>query len=363
MKRVRLTTEDLIAKAKEVHGDKYDYSKTVFATTKKKVTIICPEHGEFEQAPEKHIRRSQGCPKCAKRGKLSNSDIIEQFTSIHGKLYDYSLVNYKNELTKVDIICGKHGAFAQLPLNHKRGVGCPSCVKPKQPKFTYEEFKDKINIIYGSSCELPFLDKILVDEKITIKNVVMGSEHSIRVGWLLKGVGLSIVNAVDKTDFIKKEFVLKHGDTYNYDLVHYNGKDVSVKIICPVHGIFKQTPMNHKLGSGCPTCKESKGEREIRELLINNNTDFVPQHTFDDCKHVRCLPFDFYLPEHNICIEYHGIQHYEPIEFFGGLPKFKERQYRDKIKGVYCKNNSIPLIKIKYNEDVSNVLNDYFNVV
>ena len=111
-------------------------------------------------------------------------------------------------------------------------------------------------------------------------------------------------------------------------------------------------PNNHLNNNGCPRCKESKGEKEIREWLINNKIKYKPQHRFPECKNILTLPFDFYLPEHNTCIEFNGRQHYEPINKWGGIENLKEIQRRDKIKMEYCQNNNIPLIIIKYNDKV-----------
>ena len=146
-----------------------------------------------------------------------------------------------------------------------------------------------------------------------------------------------------------------HSDRYDYSLVDYSGFNKKVKIICHIHGEFEQTPQNHLKGQNCPICKESKGEYKIRELLDNNQIKFIPQYKFDNCKNILPLPFDFYLPDYNICIEYNGIQHYKPIEHFGGKERFILQQKCDKIKFDYCEINKINLIIIKYNESVSKI--------
>ena len=88
-KRVKLTTKEFIAKAKEIHGDKYDYSKVYYVNLGTKVCIICPEHGEFWQTPYHHIKRKQGCPKCGGRVKKNREEFIEAARKIHGDRYDY----------------------------------------------------------------------------------------------------------------------------------------------------------------------------------------------------------------------------------------------------------------------------------
>jgi hypothetical protein len=160
-----------------------------------------------------------------------------------------------------------------------------------------------------------------------------------------------------------EQFKKTHGNKYDYSNVNYLSAHKMVSITCATHGEFKQTAHSHSSGSGCPSCKESGGERKVRLFLNKHKINYNPQHTFDECVNVMKLPFDFYLPDYNICIEYQGIQHYEPIDFFGGVVAFKSNKERDKIKREYCINNNIPLIIIKYNEDVPSILSYNLNVV
>lgn len=123
-----LTQDEVIAKFKKIHGDKYDYSKVIFNKMKEKVCIICPEHGEFWQTPQKHIS-GHGCPICGGTAKLTTQTFIKKSNDIHKFKYDYSLANYINNKTYVEIICPTHGLFKQLPYNHLNGHGCPKCVE------------------------------------------------------------------------------------------------------------------------------------------------------------------------------------------------------------------------------------------
>jgi len=123
--------------------------------------------------------------------------------------------------------------------------------------------------------------------------------------------------------------------------------------------MFPQIPANHLKGVGCPKCQNSKGENSIEKHLKENNIQFENQKTFSDCKHILLLPFDFYLPKHNICIEYDGEQHHKSIKHFGGDKKFQRTKYNDKIKTEYCKQNNIQLIRIPYTEfkNIESILN------
>ena len=112
-------------------------------------------------------------------------------------------------------------------------------------------------------------------------------------------------------------------------------------------------------GKGCPICSESHGERNARKWFEEHKIRYVSQKVFDDCKDKKVLPFDFYLPDYNICIEYQGEQHYRPIEYFGGEEQFKTQYKHDKIKRDYCKNNNIRLLEIPYWENVEETLNNF----
>ena len=103
---------------------------------------------------------------------------------------------------------------------------------------------------------------------------------------------------------------------------------------------------HHRRGSGCPTCKVSKGEDKIMNILKEKSVDFISQHTFDECRLKNKLPFDFYLPEMNVCIEYDGIQHFEIIDHFGGLERYNKQKMKDKIKDDFCYENDIKILTI-----------------
>ena len=121
-----------IKKSKKIHGNKYDYSKVDYINSRTKVSIICPEHGEFSVIPNAHISMKSGCPVCGeiknRENKRETTDIfIEKSKKIHGNKYDYSKVDYVANKTKVCIICPEHGEFWQTPNGHKNGNSCPRC--------------------------------------------------------------------------------------------------------------------------------------------------------------------------------------------------------------------------------------------
>lgn len=122
-----LTTEQFIKKAQQIHNNKYDYSKVEYVNNRTKVCIICPEHGEFWQTPNSHLN-GNGCSSCKGLKKLTTKEFIERAKQVHGNKYDYSKTIYVNKRTKVCIICPIHGEFYQTPHNHVyQKQGCPEC--------------------------------------------------------------------------------------------------------------------------------------------------------------------------------------------------------------------------------------------
>lgn len=126
----KLTKKEFIERVSKIHGDRYDYSLVEYNGIYEKVKIICPVHGVFEQKPTIHIRGS-GCFKCFGTPKSNKEEFIKKAKEVHGDLYDYSLVEYKTNKKYVKIICSKHGVFKQRPDNHIQGFTCPKCKMSK----------------------------------------------------------------------------------------------------------------------------------------------------------------------------------------------------------------------------------------
>lgn len=132
MKNIVSLQKIFIKEAIKIHGDKYNYSKTIYKTARQKVTIICPKHGEFEQLANAHLQ-GEGCFQCEReRRAKSTENFIKEAKKVHGDTYDYCKVNYINRNTPVIIICPKHGEFEQLPSNHLQGKGCSHCKSKEQ---------------------------------------------------------------------------------------------------------------------------------------------------------------------------------------------------------------------------------------
>ena len=120
-------------------------------------------------------------------------------------------------------------------------------------------------------------------------------------------------------------------------------------------------------GNGCPYCKNSKGEMKIINYSKHHNVDYIFQKRFEDCRDIRPLPFDFYIPSYNICIEYDGEQHFMPVRFKGvseedSILRFETQKQRDLIKNKYCQDNKIILYRISYKDfdKIEEILNNIF---
>lgn len=124
--------------------------------------------------------------------------------------------------------------------------------------------------------------------------------------------------------------------------------------------IFEMTPDSFVGGSRCPHCMTSHGELEIKRHLDRNGITYLQQYRFNDCRNTKPLPFDFYLPDLNICIEYNGQQHYRPVGYFGGNDGYAYRTKNDEIKRSFCEKNGISLVIIPYWEftQIGGVIDD-----
>lgn len=226
--------------------------------------------------------------------RKTKEEFIGKASIIHNNKYNYDNIEYYHVFKKVKIICPEHGEFEQTPKDHLKGHGCWACGKiscVKNNTRTTDEFTEKAKDV--------------------------------------------------------------HGDKYCYSKVSYINNLTKVKIICPRHGEFEQTPKAHLKGGGCRLCKASTGENLILCFLKKHNIEFIHEHKFDDCRNIRPLPFDFYLPKYNLCVEYDGEQHFLSYnDFFGGEKYLNEVKYRDNIKTKYCTgiDGRPSLVRIPYTE-------------
>lgn len=347
----KLTTEEFIKKAREVHSNRYDYSKVIYYGSSKKVIITCFIHGDFEQNPGDHLA-GKGCGKCAGNIKSNTEEFIKKAIKIHGDKYNYNKTKYVDVYIKVIIICHKHGEFKQTPHAHLTKRGCKKCKDENtgnRCRSNAEEFIKKAMKAHNNKYNY---DKIKYKNNktpVTITCYIHGDffqTPSIHLAG--SGCGECAGNIKSNTkEFIKKAREI-HGDRYDYSNVEYKGNKKKIKIICKIHGEFFQIAGNHLRGCDCPKCKCRIGEMlciGIFEILFS-------------CKFPKCRPkwlknpstgylleFDGYNKERLIAVEYQGEQHYKEISKFKG--EFKKQKERDKIKIDLCKKHNVLLIAIR----------------
>lgn len=313
---MKLTTEKLVERARKIHGSKFDYSLTKYEDYRSKIIIICPTHGQFLQRPEYHLQ-GHDCDKCSREMRLlsrrgiEKQKFIEKCNSLYKSFYDYSEINYINLETAINVKCRTHGYFKTLPMNHKIGHGCPVCGKNKRKENTRKKMEQ---------------------------------------------------------DFIKKANKV-HKNKFSYPNFKYINNQTRIEIICKKHGKFFQRPSSHLAGSGCPKCNSSGGEERILNFLEKNKIRYETQYRFDICRNPKTnypLPFDFYIENLNICIEYDGQHHFKESSFgFDKTKKYMSGQlqyikFKDEIKNKYCLNNNVKLIRISYKnfDNIEKILTD-----
>lgn len=285
-----------------------------------------------------------------------------------GNGFDYSEVVYKDFLTPVEIICNKHRCkFVSTPVNHLNSIagGCPECIHENRLELGKKNIKSKqyyINLakeVHGDKYDYSDFEYVSANKKgkIYCKKHKTYFEMSF-ITHVLSKQGCPTCAAerrkvsclLAQDEFIKRAVAL-HGDAYDYSLVEYKGMHKHVTLKCNTCGkTFKQNPQSHLNGHGCSSCIASRGEKAVEKWLKDHNINYETQKRFKNCKNKKPLPFDFYLPKYNICIEFQGEQHYIEsfrIDMKDPAKRLKEQQKRDQIKRDFCKDNKIKLLEIR----------------
>ena len=350
------TTEEYIEKVSKIHNYKYIYDKTKYINSHTKIIVTCPIHGDFEILATNHLC-GDGCPLCSQRPRYTTETWKIKARENHGDKYDYNKVNYKDSQTKICIICHKkdefgieHGEFWQEPVSHLMGCGCPKCAQ----KYTYttEEFIERANIKHNYKYIYTDINYIDNTTKICVICPEHGKFWQTPLSHL-KGNGCpKCAGNVLKT---REEFIddanKVHNFFFKYDKVVYLNTNTKVVITCPIHGDFEQLPSAHLKGQGCPHCyAEHKNltETKLKRELESRNINFEYQKRFD---WLGLQSLDFYFPEYNSAIEYQGRQHFSTESYFYEF-KRDEILNLDLRKLKLCNENGVKLYhltnEIKY---------------
>lgn len=289
---------------------------------------------------------------------------------------------YTNNKTKIEFQCLVEGCshrWMARPDNILSGYGCPECAKRKISASrikTHEEFVEEVAI--KNPCVKVIGKYILDDVKIEFQCNNPDCEYK----WfttpdkiihkITKCPECAKINSAKKRAKTHSVFV---GEVYKENpsievVGEYVGAKTKIEFKCRIcKNVWLSTPDSIlNCETGCPMCAQSHGERDITLWLQNNCIDFIPQYKFDDCRDLECLPFDFYLPKYNICIEYDGEQHFRPVNFGGisdecAIINFNKTQVHDNIKNNYCEQHKINLIRISYlnKNNISTILDNAIN--
>lgn len=303
--KLKKTQEQVINEFLAIHGDKYDYSKVIYKGALNPIEIICPIHGSFWQTASKHLC-GNCCPKC--RGKRNTEEFIEEARQVHGDKYDYSISKYTKAADPIDIICPLHGKFTSCTaISHLKGVGCPVCGHLRINVSEWEEvLKQYPNYIL--ECDDPTRLNLSTRIKITCKKhgVVIDKKYG-SVKNAKQDFCPECIRERLEEKFIK-EASEAHKGFYDYSKVKYTNSTDKVEVICPKHGSFFVSPNNHvsKL-SGCPRCAKtvSKCENDIYEFVKEMCPDAIQSdRTFLG----GGLELDILCHSKKIAIEFDGLR-------------------------------------------------------
>lgn len=256
----------------KIHGNKYDYSLSIYKNANSKITIICKSHGEFQQKVSNHLS-GRGCPQCSGKFKYDNSMFINKAHDIHNNLYDYSMVSYINNYTNIDIICHEHGVFKQRPSVHLRGHGCPEC--SGKLRYNVDSFVEKSLIKHGDLYDYSGVEYVNLQTPVNIRCKIHGVFNKTPINHLT-GSGCPLCSTTtNHLNFIDKSKKI-YNNKYDYSRVVYESSTKKVIIVCPIHGDFKQTPSRHISGAGCQLCsieKKSSNSIEFIEKAVRIHKD------------------------------------------------------------------------------------------
>ena len=273
----------------------------------------------------------------------------------------------------VECICGEEFTRRFNDFKRQKDKRCLKCLN--RELHIYEEVKNFIEVECNDWIKLKLIDKEYkqYDKKLNIIDNY-GYKYYISLHGLTRNRArdnqIAIVGTYNPYSIDNINNYLKINKS-NYKLLSKTYIDTESKLLweCDKGHIFKKSWANFRQGQRCTICNETLGEKFIRDYFVNNNINYIYQHKFSNCKYINVLEFDFYLQIYNICFEYQGIQHYEPVDFAGKGEKWAKEQFelnkiKDQIKRDYCKNNNIILIEIPYWEynNIEKILERELNV-
>lgn len=268
---LRVSFEEFIRRARDRHGNLYDYSMVVYAGMKTRVNIMCTIHGQFEQTPHHHVQGS-GCQRCAQQESggagWSTGMFVKRASAAHGGRYNYSKTRYLKGTSKVTITCPAHGDFYLEARAHLRGIGCQSCKIEERTSMFIRKAKEKHGDTYSYSRAMyaGWNAPVIITCRVHGDFEQRADRH-----WSGKGcIKCSATAALTTGEFIEKA-VQVHGDKYDYSKSKYKNSNCKITIICSEHGEFEQRATNHLMGKGCSLCPSSYRYDEPTSVYLMTN--------------------------------------------------------------------------------------------
>ena len=335
-----------------------------YVNNKTKILHKCKKCGYEWSTKPSHILDGHGCPRCGGSLQKTHEEYVSEVSQINPNIEVVG--RYINSSQKILYKCKIDGCeWSTYPHVILKGHGCPKCFAisiSKKFKNSHEQYIKKIASVNPN---IEAVGEYMGSHiKILHRCKVDGYEWYASPSNIIQGYGCPKCSKTARPT--QQEYINKVSMINDNIEVLGEYKNVASKIVhkCKKCGYEWDVPPNRILaGYGCPRCKSSHGESQIDKYLTENNINYIIQHKFDDCRNKRALPFDFYLPDYNACVEYDGKQHYESVEWFGGEESLLYVQQNDAIKTQYCKDNNIILLRIKYDQDVEKILNEFFKTI
>lgn len=290
-------------------------------------------------------------------GKLKTNEEVEQ--ELYNKFQEkYTLLeDYEGRTKKIKVRhekCKEEFFITPSDFLRKRSRGCNHCRIKNQTKDT-KWFKGKVL----DSCGKEFS---VLGEYKTAKEKILMRHNKCNYEWettpdnfLRRNSRCPYCsgNARTNTEEFKKRLKKLLGDEYSLLGEYTNARTNTLFKHNTCGYTWKVRPEIFTRGeAGCPNCKISSGENKVKKILNELNIIYDREVTFEQCKYKYVLPFDFVIYDKNNnvigAIEYDGIQHFEPVVYFGGVESFELQVIKDNIKNTFCINNDIPLLRIPY---------------
>lgn len=331
----------------------------VFDNIKSIIKLNCKHHGDFEAKfanIKSNIDRNRcSCKLCVKE-KMSEHfktpyNDVKKYVESRG----YSLLSkeYNNNREKIHLYCNTCDHDFYMSLSNFKKQNCPNCAQfNRSDKNRHSLSYIKSFIENTGEYKLISNEYINAHQKLSIHCLYHNytfnkSFHDFQQGQKCPKCGKE--KTADKLRH-SYQYVNNYIASKNNKLLSltYKNNEELLDIQCENGHEFQMSFGNFVSGHRCPKCNISSGESEIKRVLDCLNLNYFREHKFSDCTDKQPLRFDFYIPMYNICIEFDGKQHYEPIEFFGGESALLDRQYKDILKNEYCENNDIRLLRIPY---------------